>query len=94
MLCERGVLFEELDNAVGQLGVVKGEASNLVQGDQHLAQKLLMFGLQRQGEAVNDAAENFQKFTHAIKMFSFIDEPKNNKVILDTIRNKVRGLAQ
>ena len=47
LLRQRRVLLQELDDAVGQLGVIQRQTLDLVQRQQHLDQELLVFGLQR-----------------------------------------------
>ena len=55
---EVGVLFQELDHTVGQLGVVEAETADFVQRDEDLAQELLVLQLQGKGEAVDNAPED------------------------------------
>lgn len=49
---ERGVLLQELHNAVGQLRVVQRQAFHLVQRQEHLHKELLVLTLQRQRKSV------------------------------------------
>lgn len=68
------VLLQELYHAVGQLCLVLDEGLGLVQGDEHLGQKLLVLGLQRQSKAVDDAAQDFQQLCHTVKLLSLINK--------------------
>ena len=81
MLREGGVLLQKLDDAVRQLRVVEREAADFMEWDQHFAKELLVLGLQRQGEAVDNAAQDFQQLTNPVKVFSFINEPATRDVI-------------
>ena len=74
LLCEWGILLKKLDNTVGQLGVVERQALDLVQRQQDLDQKLLVFHLQRQGESIDNATHTHKRqetnmkntFTHTL----------------------------
>ena len=57
LLRQGWILLQELDDAVGQLGVVERQALDLVQWQQDLDQKLLVLHLQRQGESVDNAGQ-------------------------------------
>ena len=47
-----------------------------MQGDQHFTEKLLVFRLQRQRKAVNDAAQNLEELAHAIKVLRLVNKPE------------------
>ena len=55
-LRQRGVLLEELHDAVGQLRMVDRQRFGLVQRQQHLQQERLVLLLQRQCEPVDNTA--------------------------------------
>ena len=82
LLRQRRVLLQELDDAVGQLGVVQRQALDLVQRKQDLDQKLLVLHLERQGKAVDDAAEDLQQLAHSVKVLRLVDEAQENVVDL------------
>ena len=77
LFSEGCIFLKDLDDTVGQLGVVEREAAHLVKRYQHLAQELFVFRLQRQGEAVDDAPEDLEQLAHAVEVFSFVNEPEN-----------------
>ena len=58
-LGQSGILLEELDYAVSQLGVVQRQTFDLVQRQQHLDQELLVFAFQWQGKSIDYA--NFRR---------------------------------
>ena len=60
LLGEGGVLLQELDHAVSQLGVVEAEAADFVKGDEDFAEELLVLQLQWKGEAVDDATKDLE----------------------------------
>ncbi len=78
LLRERGVLLKKLDHTIGQLGMVEGEATDFMQRNQNLAQELLVFRLERQREAVDNAAQDLQQLAHPVEVFGFIDEPRRS----------------
>ena len=51
---KRRVLLEELDHAIGQLGVVDAEGLDLVEGQENPLKEDLVLVLQRQSEPVDD----------------------------------------
>lgn len=55
--------------------MVHGQALHLVQRQQRFEQERLVFLLQRQGEAVDDGAENLEQLGNAVVMFGLVDEP-------------------
>ena len=59
--------------------MVEGEASNLVEWDQDLAEELLVLGLQGQREPVNDATQNLQQLAHSVEVFRFVDKSGKKK---------------
>ena len=88
LLRQRGVLLQELDHAVGQLGVVQRQTSNLrkkiscikwngsflylMQGNQHPNKKLLVLSFQRQGEAVDDRSKDLKKLSYSVPTYSHL----------------------
>ena len=79
LLGEGGVFLEELHYAVGELGVVEGQAAHLVKRDEYLDQELLVLCFQRQREPVYDAAENLQKLANPVKVLGLINESEKRK---------------
>lgn len=51
---QRGVLFQELDDTVGELRVVERQRLGLMQGNEDPRQESLVFLLERECEPVND----------------------------------------
>ena len=74
MFREGGVLLQELDNAVGQLSMIEGEAADFVERYQDLDQELLVFGFQWQRKAIDDASQNLEELPHAVEVLCLIDE--------------------
>ena len=58
--------------------MVEREAAHLVQRDQHLDQELLVFGLERQSKAVDDATKDLEELAYTVEMFCLVDEPALN----------------
>lgn len=98
LLCEWGILLKKLDNTVGQLGVVERQALDLVQRQQDLDQKLLVFHLQRQGESIDNATHTHTQtsrnqhekyiYTHTNCQFWLKDwlPPENLQKLADTVK--------
>ena len=74
LLRERGVFFQKLHNAVGQLRVVHAQALHLMQRNQDPGQEEFVFLLQRQSEAVDDGSENLQELGDPVESLRLIDE--------------------
>lgn len=74
-LCQARVFLEELHDTVGQLWMVHGQALHLVQRQQRFEQKCLVLLLQRQGEAVDNGAENLEQLGNSVVMFGLVNEP-------------------
>lgn len=72
-----GVFFQELDDAVGELGMVHGQRFHFVQRQQYFQQELLVFVLQWQRKAIDDAAEDFEQLGNAVVVFRFVNEPRH-----------------
>jgi hypothetical protein len=81
-LGETWVLFQKLNYAVRQLGVVDRQGLHFMQRKQHLEQKHFVLLFQRQSETVDDAAEDLEKFGNAVVVFRLIYELVENVVDL------------
>lgn len=74
LVCQRRILFEELHDTVCQLRMVHAEALDLMERNQDSCQEELVLLLERQGETINDRAQNFQQLCNTIEAFGFIGE--------------------
>jgi hypothetical protein len=74
------VLLEELDDTVGELGVVEGEALDLVQGEEDAGEEGLVLLLQGQGKAVDDGAEDLEQLGDAVVPLGVVDELEEDVV--------------
>ena len=59
--------------------MVEREAAHLVERDQDLDEELLVFGLQREREAVDDAAKDLQELANAVEVLRLVDEPAKSR---------------
>ncbi len=104
--CERGVLLEELRDAIAELRVEHCDMAHLVQGEEHLDEELLVLVLEREREAVDDGAENLEQLRDAIVAVGFVDEAEENvvdgatdegakghEVAVDTVQNGLQVVA-
>ena len=80
LLSQSSVLFQELDDAVGQLRVVHAKTLHLVKRNQNTSQEELVLFLERQGEAVDNRSQNFQQLRDTIETLRFIDELEEHVV--------------
>lgn len=85
-LCETRVLFEELDDTVGELRMIERERFDLVQRDEYTGKKHLVLLLERQSEAVDNRSKNFQELGDAVVTFGLVD--KLEKDIVDGSADK------
>ena len=60
--------------------MVHAEALRLVQRKKHASQEDLMFFLERQGEPVNDGAQNFKELRNAVEALCLVGELKEDVV--------------
>lgn len=81
-LCQTGVLFEELNNAVGQLWVVDRQGLDFMQRQQHLEQKHFVLLFKRQSKAVDNAAKYLEQLSDAVVVLRLVDELVENVVDL------------
>ena len=63
--------------------MVEREAAHLVERDQDLDEELLVFGLQREREAVDDAAKDLQELANAVEVLRLVDEPAKSRSEVD-----------
>jgi hypothetical protein len=80
LLCEGGILLEELYDTVCQLRVIHAQALDLVQRYQDSGQEKLVLLLQWQSETIDDRSENFEQFRDAIESLCLVDELEENVV--------------
>jgi hypothetical protein len=74
------ILLQKLDDTIGQLGVIHAQALHLVHGEKNASQEELMFLLERQGEAVDDRAQNLQQLGDSVVSFRLVHELEENVV--------------
>jgi hypothetical protein len=80
LLGESRVLLEELDDAVGQLGVVEGERLGLVERDEDAGEERLVLLLERECKAVDDGAEDLEQLGDAVVALRLVDKLEENVV--------------
>ena len=61
----------------------KKTSANLVQGDEHPDQELLVLGLEGEGEPVDNAPQDLQQLAHPVKVLRLVNKPKQPQ--LETI---------
>jgi hypothetical protein len=54
----------------------KNALANLVQGDEHPDQELLVLSLQGKGKPVDDAPQDLQQLTNPVKVLRLVNKPK------------------
>lgn len=69
-----GIFFQELDHAVCQLRMIKRQAFDFVQRQQNASEENLVLLLQREREAINDAAEDLQQLGNAVVPLGIVYE--------------------
>ena len=57
-----------------------GDVSDFVEWEQHTGEELLVLVLERQSEAVNDRAEDFEQFADAVVAVGFINETEKHVI--------------
>ncbi len=80
LLGERAVLLEELDDAVGELRMVEGEALDLVEWDEDAGEEGLVLLLERKRKAVDDGSEDLEELCDAVVTLGLVDELEEDVV--------------
>lgn len=81
-LRKRLVLFQELHNAIGQLGMIHAKRLDFVQRNEHTQQEKFVLLFQGQRKAVDDGAQDFQQFGYSIVSLCFVDEATSKRETL------------
>mmetsp|Transcript_118593 Transcript_118593/g.342948 ORF Transcript_118593/g.342948 Transcript_118593/m.342948 type:complete len:453 (+) Transcript_118593:216-1574(+) len=100
------VLLDVLGHAVRELLVEACERLHLVQRDQRLDQKVLVLVLERQGEAVDDGAQDLEQLTDAVLGLAFVDDleedvldratdkgPQRHELAVDAVEDRFQVVA-
>ncbi len=77
---QRSILFEELHDAVGELGMVHAQTLHLVKRDQDSCEEEFMLLLQGEGKAVDDGAQDLQQLGNAVEPLGFVGELEEDVV--------------
>lgn len=80
LFSERRVLFKELNNAIGQLGVIHAQTLYFMEGNQNTRQEELVLLLKREGEAINNRSKNLEQLCYSIEAFGLVHELEENVV--------------
>lgn len=80
LLGEHGILLEELDDTVGELGVVKSERLGLVERDEDPGKECLVLLLERERETIDDGSEDLEQFCNAVVALRLVDELEEDVV--------------
>lgn len=80
VLRQARVLLEELDDAVGELGVVQREALDLVEREEDAGEERLVLVLEREGEAVDDGPEDLEELGDSVVALRLVDELEEDVV--------------
>lgn len=83
------ILLEELDDAIGQLGMVNRQTFHLMQGQKGFQEESFVLLFERQCEAINNRAEDLEQLSHTIVMFRFVNESTNKRFIVKKSSAKV-----
>jgi hypothetical protein len=68
------ILLQELHNAIGQLRVIHAETLHFVHREEDSSQEELVLLLERQGEAVDNGAQNLQQLSDTVVALCLIHE--------------------
>lgn len=77
---QRSVLFQELDDTVGELRVVERQRLGLVQGDEDPREESLVFLLEREGEPVDDGPEYLEELGDPVVSLGLVNELEKDVV--------------
>ena len=58
------------------MGGEGGGGQDLVEGDEHPDQELLVLGLEGEGEAVYYAAQDLQQLSHTVEVLRLVNKPE------------------